>query len=141
MAKINFTKEDEAKMYSLAVQFLFANTAWKTTVGTVTDLIELIHSTHINTLKEHYKMYKSQLEKLDVEDRWGENEKDVYKIKLLSDKKEFIELLIGYKLFKQQEEDIVKEKLALNKKIAELEDSMKTPEQRLAELKAKQASL
>ena len=67
MAKINFTKEDEAKMYSLAVQFLFANTAWKTTVGTVTDLIELIHSTHINTLKEHYKMYKSQLEKLDVE--------------------------------------------------------------------------
>jgi len=141
MAKINFTKEDEVKMYNLAVQFLFANTAWKTTVGTHTDLSELIHSTHVNTLKEHYKMYKKQLEKLDVEDRWGENEKDVYRIKELTAKKDFIELLIGYKLFKQQEAETVKEKLALDKQIAELEDSMKTPEQRLAELTAKRASL
>lgn len=141
MAKINFTKEDEVKMYNLAVQFLFANTAWKTTVGTHTDLSELIHSTHVNTLKEHYKMYKKQLEKLDVEDRWGENEKDVYRIKELTAKKDFIELLIGYKLFKQQEAETVKEKLALDKQIAELEDSMKTPEQRLAELNAKRASL
>ena len=141
MAKINFTKEDEVKMYNLAVQFLFANTAWKTTVGTHTDLSELIHSTHVNTLKEHYKMYKKQLEKLDVEDRWGENEKDVYRIKELTAKKDFIELLIGYKLFKQQEAETVKEKLALDKQIAELEDSMKTPEQRLAALNAKRASL
>jgi chromosome segregation ATPase len=141
MPKINFTKEDETRMSNLAVQFLFAGTEWKTTVGTNTDLYELIHTTSINTLKEHYKMYKRQLEKLDTDDRWGNNAINSCKIKLMSDKKEFIELLIGYKLFKQQEEEIVKEKLELAKQISALEDSMKTPEQRLAELKAKQAAL
>jgi hypothetical protein len=119
---------------------LYYNTSFKDGVINPT-LPELIHCTTLNTLKQMYANIKNKLVKLEAEDEFDFNGTSAVKIGELRDKKDFLYLLIKYKMYKELEAETAKEKARLQKEIAELKESTKSPEQRIAEMEVKLNSL
>lgn len=140
MATVTFTEEDVKRLHLLSVQHLYYNTSFKDGVINPT-LPELIHCTTLNTLKQMYANIKNKLVKLEAEDEFDFNGTSAVKIGELRDKKDFLYLLIKYKMYKELEAETAKEKARLQKEIAELKESTKSPEQRIAEMEVKLNSL
>ena len=141
MGKVNFTKEHFTKLQHLALGMLFSNDCIITKMGTPLNIVELLHVTTIGTLNEIRVSLGKAIEKLEDQDEWVATEDTQTKLDNLKLKKELINLIIGYKRFTLENEDNARKKAALTAKLKELEESQKTPEDRINELKSEIAAL
>lgn len=140
MGKINFTKEHMARLTELATDMLFKNDTIKTTLGYST-VIDILHLTTIESLKTIYKGLKNAIEKMEDADEWATTDYERTKLDDLKQKKEFINLVIGYKRYNAEKESEKKKRLDIEKQIKALEDAEKTPADRLKELRDELAAM
>ena len=137
--KINFTKEHMSRLVELATDMLFANSCIQTTMGQVLNITELLHTTSINQLNNIKAMLVKKIEKLEGADEWvGE---DTEKLESTRRTKELVNLIIGWKRYQLEISENKKKKEELTKKLAELKESTKTPEDRIKEMEAELAKL
>lgn len=139
--KINFTQQHMEKLSSLALDMLFTNEHISTSLGTQLNIVEILHTTTIDTLnKIKYNLTKG-IEKLEAEDEWIVDNSQQRKLESLKAKKDLINLVIGYKRFLLEKESNRIKKKDLQRKIDELKESQKTPDEKIKELESELSSL
>ena len=141
MAKINFTKEHFAKLQQHALGMLFNNEVIFTRMNTPLNIVELLHTTTIGTLNEIRLALAKAIEKLENQDEWTSTEDTQAKLEGLKLRKELVNLIIGYKRFNLENEANARKKAELEAKLKELEESQKSPADKIAELKAEIANI
>ena len=132
--KINFTQEHYAKLQSLAVEALFNKVVITTKLGQPLNIYELLHTTSINQLSEIKSSLAKKIEKMEETDEWVQPDND--RLEWYKNSKELVNLIIGWKRYNLEVEANKKEKEELSKKLNELKESTKTPEDRIKELEA-----
>lgn len=137
--KINFTKEHFAKLKELAAESLFSGEIFRTKMGQILTIYELIHTVSINQLNEIKNSLAAKIQKFESKDEWVEV--DTTELNELKTQKELVNLVIGYKRFNLERNEIDAKRKELSAKLAELKESQKTPEDRIKEMEAELASL
>ena len=132
--KINFTKDHMSRLLDLADEALFSKATVFTKLGQPLNIYELLHTTSINQLNEIKIGLAKKIEKVEESDEWVAPDND--KLQSMKDTKELVNLIIGWKRynFELTENELKKEELS--KKLAELKESQKTPEDRIKEIEA-----
>jgi hypothetical protein len=139
MAKINFTKEHEAKLDALAVKMLKENGVVRTSMGQALSIVELMHTTSINTLNTIKANLAKQIQKKEEGDEWIET--DTSALDKMKETKDLVNLIIGWKRYNMEVAENKAKKAELTKKLTELKESTKTPEDRIKEMEAELAAL
>ena len=137
--KINFTKEHMQRLLDLADAALFDRTTVTTKLGQVLNIYELLHTTSINQLNEIKLSLAKKIEKQESADEWIDP--DNSKLQALKETKELVNLIIGWKRYNLELSENARKKEELTKKLNELKESQKTPEDRIKEMEAELASL
>ena len=132
--RINFTKEHMARLTDLAIIALFNKVNVNTKLGQVLNIYELLHTTSINQLNEIKLTLAKKIEKIEEKDEWIEPDND--KLQEMKDIKELVNLIIGWKRFNLEIQENKAKKAELTKKLEELKESTKTPEDRIKEMEA-----
>lgn len=141
MAKINFTKEHFEKLKAYALEMLFSNETINTKLGQPLSIVELLHTTTINTLNSIRLTLSKEIETIENQDEWVSGETSQRKLENLKAKKELVNLIIGYKRFTQEQYKIAYERAELEKELTRLKESQKTPEDKIKELESKLETL
>lgn len=141
MAKINFTKEHFNKLTAYAVEMLFTNETVTTKLGQPLNIVELLHTTTINTLNSIRLQLGKEIETIENQDEWVSGVTSQNKLEALKDKKELVNLIIGYKRFQQEQYEIAQERKSLEAELKSLKESQKTPEDKIKEIEEKLGSL
>ena len=139
MAKINFTKQHFDRLKELSVEMLLSNGVLRGKLGNPLNIVELIHTTSIGQLNDIKTALAKQIEKIEAKDEWIEP--DPANIQYLRDRKELVNLIIGYKRSLMERAENAMKKEELTKKLAELKESTKTPEDRIKEMEAELAAI
>lgn len=137
---VKFTNEHAARLKDLATEMLFDNTTISSNMGSVLNVVDLLHLTTVNTLKSIENALKKKIEQKES-DEWSLSENDQAVLKQLKTKQEFVHLTIGYKLYQAELDQIEKKKAVLQAKITELKEQNKTPEEKIKELESELANL
>ena len=132
--KINFTKDHMSRLLDLADEALFDKTVVFTKLGQPLNIYELLHTTSINQLNEIKNSLSKKIEKAEETDEWIQPDND--KLQSMKDAKELVNLIIGWKRYNLELTENELKKEELSKKLAELKESTKTPEDRIKELEA-----
>lgn len=141
MGKINFTKEHMARLKELAVEMLFKNDYISTNLGQQLGVAELLHCTTINTLTQIRLNLAKKIEQLENADEWVTTDREQHVLTEMKTRKEFVNLVIGYKRYMDELATISAKKEKLQKEIDRLKDEQKTPEDRIREMEAALAEL
>lgn len=137
--KINFTKEHMTRLMDLADEALFSRATIQTKLGQVLNIFELLHTTSINQLSEIKSSLAKKIEKMEESDEWIQPDND--KLQSMKDTKELVNLIIGWKRYNLELAENTHKKEELTKKLEELKESQKTPEDRIKEMEAELAAL
>ena len=137
MAKINFTQEHFEKLKAYAVEMLFTRDTVTTKLGQELNIVELIHTTTINTLNSIRLQLGKEIETIENQDEWVSGNTSQRKLENLKAKKELVNLIIGYKRFTQEQTEIARERTHIEDELARLKESQKTPEDKIKELENK----
>ena len=137
--KINFTKQHMERLMDLADAALFNKTIVVTKLGQPLNIYELLHTTSINQLTETKASLAKKIEKVEASDEWIAPDND--KLQSMKDTKELVNLIIGWKRYNLELDENARKKEELTKKLAELKESTKTPEDRIKEMEAELAAL
>ena len=132
--KINFTKDHMSRLIDLADEALFDKTTVYTKLGQPLNIYELLHTTSINQLNEIKSNLTKKIEKIEEQDEWVAPDND--KLQSMKDTKELVNLIIGWKRYNLELSENARRKEELSKKLIELKESTKTPEDRIKELEA-----
>lgn len=132
--KINFTKEHMQRLIDLADVALFDQTIITTKLGQSLNIYELLHATSIGQLNEIKTNLAKKIEKIEASDEWIAPDND--KLQSIKDTKELVNLIIGWKRYNLELDENARKKEELSKKLTELKESTKTPEDRIKELEA-----
>ena len=132
--KINFTKEHESKLDALAVKMLKENGIVRTSMGQALNIVELMHTTSINTLNTIKANLAKQIQKREEGDEWVETDTSV--LDKMKETKDLVNLIIGWKRYNMEVAENKAKKAELTKKLTELKESTKTPEDRIKEMEA-----
>ena len=136
---VNFTKEHMAKLTELASQMLFSGEVVNSKLGQPLNVFDILHTTTINTLNNIKNELGRKITKLEEADEWvGVN---TFELESTKTKKEFVNLVIGYKRYQNELEENRAKKEKLQKELEQLVASNKTPDERIAELRAQIAEL
>lgn len=141
MAKVNFTKEHYARMKELAFAMLVANEAISTKIGQPLNIVDLMHTTTINTLNSVRIALGKQIEDLEKQDEWIATDYQQEKLEALKKKKDLVNLIIGWKRYNLELAETKALQKDLKAQLDELKESQKTPEDKIKEIEAKLASL
>ena len=141
MGKINFTTENKARLEELAIKFLFANLPIQGPLGTAMRIEDLLHNTTINTLVSMNSHLKKQIASMDDLDEWSCTDADKWRLERMKENQELVSLVIGYKKWMAEQEEISEKKAELAAKLDQLKESQKTPAERIAELEKQLADL
>lgn len=141
MAKINFTQEHFEKLKAYAVEMLFTQETVTTKLGQTLNIVELLHTTTINTLNGIRLQLAKEIETIENQDEWVSGEVSQRKLEILKAKKELVNLIIGYKRFIQEQAEIARERAYLEDELVKLKDSQKTPEDKIKEIESKLETL
>ena len=139
MVKINFNKEHETKLDALAIKMLKENGVIRTPMGQVLNIVELMHTTSINQLNNIRTSLLKAIQKKEEGDEWIET--DTSALDEMKDAKELVNLIIGWKRKNIEIAENKAKKAELTKKLTELKESTKTPEDRIKEMEAELAAL
>lgn len=137
--KINFQKEHFAKLVNLVAQAAMNNISINTKLGQPLNIVELLHTTSINTLNNIKASLTNKIRSIEDRDEWVETNTD--ELENIKAQKELINLIVGWKRWKMEVEENRKQKEELTKKLTELKESTKTPEDRIKEMEAQLAAL
>lgn len=132
--KINFTKANMLRLCELANDALFEKKTVTTRLGQVLNIFELIHTTTVNQLNEIRLSLSKKIEKIEEGDEWTSPDND--KLQAMKETKELVNLIIGYKRYNAELAENKAKKAELTKKLEELKESTKTPEDRIKEMEA-----
>lgn len=141
MAKINFTKEHYVKMSSLAFAMLVNNETISSKMGQPLNIVELMHTTTVQTLNDMRLNIGKQIEKLESQDEWVSTDNTQERLEKLKKQKELLNLLIGWKRKKLEIEEAQYKKRTLTEQLNKLKEEQKTPEDRIKELEEQLAGL
>lgn len=141
MAKINFTQEHFEKLKAYAVEMLFTQETVTTKLGQTLNIVELLHTTTINTLNGIRLQLAKEIETIENQDEWVSGEVSQRKLDSLKAKKELVNLIIGYKRFIQEQAEIARERASLENELVRLKESQKTPEDKIKEIESKLETL
>ena len=141
MAKINFTKEHLDKMMLLSVEMLMKNEVVTSKLGTVLNIVELLHTTTINTLNNIRLDLNKKIESIENQDEWIATDSNQAKLSTLKKHKELVNLIIGYKRYLDEQESIRVEREKLTKELDNLKESQKSPQEKIKEIEDKLNSL
>jgi chromosome segregation ATPase len=141
MAKINFTQEHFEKLKAYAVEMLFTQETVITKLGQTLNIVELLHTTTINTLNSIRLQLAKEIETIENQDEWVSGEVSQRKLDSLKAKKELVNLIIGYKRFIQEQTEIARERASLEDELVRLKESQKTPEDKIKEIESKLETL
>jgi hypothetical protein len=136
---VHFTKENYETLRKLAADMLFANEVISYGVGQPKSIIELLHTTSIETLNKIKQTLSKKIEEQENKDEWVDP--DNSKLDKLRKKKELVNLIIGWKRFNLEKDAQAQKKIELTKKLNDLKESQKTPADRIKELEAELASM
>lgn len=137
MAKINFTQEHFEKLKAYAVEMLFTQETVTTKLGQTLNIVELLHTTTINTLNSIRLQLSKEIETIENQDEWVSGNTSQRKLENLKVKKELVNLIIGYKRFIQEQTEIARERASIEDELVRLKESQKTPEDKIKELESK----
>lgn len=140
MGKINFTKTHYEMMCEMLLEMLLNNETIQHKMITL-DVVALVHTTTINTLNSIRLELGKAINVLENQDEWTTSETNQKKLTILRDKKELVNLVIGYKRWKEEQEAIKDERMIINEELNRLKESQKTPEDKIKELEDKLANL
>lgn len=139
--KINFKKEHFDKLKELAVKALFNNDTVVGRLGNPIDIVELIHGTTINSLNQIRLSLAKKIEGLEGKDEWAADDTNQVSLEKAKEQKDLVNLIIGYKRYKQEVADNKANKKALQEQLSTLKESQKTPEDKIKELEAQLANM
>ncbi len=117
--KINFTKEHYAKLKELVVEALFDGEIFRTKLGQILNVYELIHTVSINQLNEIKNSLADKIQKLEGKDEWVEV--DTSEFEKIKSQKELVNLIIGYKRFNFEKNEIDFKRRVLSEKLLRIE--------------------
>lgn len=140
MAKINFTKEHLEKMKELAIDMLLNNMSITTTMGTVLNISELMHTTTRGTLNKIRLTLTKKIRDAEDKDEWVDFSDSKY-LDTIRKQKDLVNLIIGWKKYNREKEANEARRKELEKKLDELKESQKTPEDKIKELEEEIKSL
>lgn len=140
MGKINFTPTHFERMKELAVEMLLDNEIIVGKLGQQFNIVDLIHTTTINTLNSMRVGMAKAIENLENADEWVDSANQE-KIEKLKKQKELVNLIIGYKRYLLEQQETSELKKQLKKTLADLKESQKTPEDKIKEIEAQLAEL
>lgn len=141
MAKINFTKEHFNRMSVLAFAMLVNNETISSKMGQPLSILELMHTTTVQTLNDMRLNIGKQIEKLESQDEWVSTDNTQERLEKLKKQKELLNLLIGWKRKKLEIEEAQYKKRTLTEQLNKLKEEQKTPEDRIKELEEQLAGL
>ena len=141
MGKINFTTENKSRLEELATKFLFGNLPIQGPIGTSMRVEDLLHNTSVNSLVTMNSHLKKQIASMSDLDEWSCTDADTWKLERLKETQELVSLVIGYKKWLAEQEEISEKKAVLAAQIDSLKESQKTPAERIAELEKQLADL
>lgn len=141
MGKINFTTENKSRLEELATKFLFGNLPIQGPMGTSMRVEDLLHNTSVNSLVTMNSHLKKQIASMSDLDEWSCTDADTWKLERLKETQELVSLVIGYKKWLAEQEEISEKKAVLAAQIDSLKESQKTPAERIAELEKQLADL
>ena len=139
--KINFTQEHFQRMQHLLLGMLLNNETINNKLGQPLNVVELLHTTSIQGLNSIRLSLGKQIENLENQDEWVASPVSQAKLENLKAAKELVNLIIGYKRFQLEAEEVAKKRSELTAKIAQMKEEAKTPEDRLKEAEAELAAL
>lgn len=140
MGKINFTPTHFERMKELAVEMLLDNEIIVGKLGQQFNIVDLIHTTTINTLNSLRVGMAKAIENLENADEWVDSANQE-KIEKLKKQKELVNLIIGYKRYLLEQQETSELKKQLKKTLADLKESQKTPEDKIKEIEAQLVEL
>lgn len=140
MTKINFNKDHYDLMCEMLLEMLLNNEVIQHKMITL-DVTALLHTTTINTLNSIRLDLKKAIDNLENQDEWSTTELNQKKLASLKDKKELVNLIIGYKRWQDEQESIKLTRKLLQEELDDLKESQKTPEDKIKELEDKLANL
>lgn len=138
---INFTKEHYAKLKELAFDMLVSNDTIPTKLGQSLTVLELMHTTTINTLNGLKQQIAKQIDNLENQDEWTSSEHLQSKLNKLKAKKELVNLIVGWKRYSEEREKLSAKKEELSIQLKKLKEAQKTPEERIKELEEQIAGI
>ena len=141
MGKVNFTTENKSRLEELATKFLFGNLPIQGPMGTSMRVEDLLHNTSVNSLVTMNSHLKKQIASMSDLDEWSCTDADTWKLERLKETQELVSLVIGYKKWLAEQEEISEKKAVLAAQIDSLKESQKTPAERIAELESQLANL
>ena len=137
--KINFTKEHFSKLVNLVAQAAMNNVTIPTKMGQQLNIVDLLHTTSINTLNNIKAALTQKIRNIEDRDEWVETDSDV--LEDIKAQKELVNLIVGWKRWKMEMDETRREREKLTKELAELKESTKSPEDKIKEMEAKLASM
>lgn len=140
MGKINFTPTHFERMKELAVEMLLDNEVIVGKLGQQFNIVDLIHTATINTLNSMRVSMAKAIESLENTDEWVDSANQE-KIEKLKKQKELVNLIIGYKRYLLEQNELDELKKQLKKTLVDLKESQKTPEDKIKEIEAQLAEL
>ena len=140
MGKINFTPEHMERMKVLLLDMLLNNSVIISGFGNELNACTLLHTTTINNLNNIRIGLGKNIETLENTDEWV-NSNNQHKIQVLKEKKELVNLIIGYKRYMEEVKALEAKRKELEEKLNTLKESQKTPEDRIKEIEAQIAEL
>lgn len=138
---INFTKEHYAKLKELAFDMLVSNDTIPTKLGQSLTILELMHTTTINTLNGLKQQIAKQIDNLENQDEWASSEHLQSKLNKLKARKELVNLIVGWKRYSEEREELSAKKEELSVQLKKLKEAQKTPEERIKELEEQIAGI
>ena len=109
--KVNFTPEHEKQLKDLYLELGFSGAKLEGKFGANTmSADQLLHTTTIETLKGLKSIKKKEIDELEKEDEWTVGSTSSKKLSITKKWYEYINLLIGYKLFIEQVASEAREK-------------------------------
>ena len=141
MVKVNFTKEHYAKLKELAFAMLVQNGTIQTKFGQTLTIVDLMHTQTINTLNGIRVALGKLIEALENKDEWVATDNAQKDLAVLKEKKELVNLIIGWKRYNEYARESNAKKEELKAQLSALKESQKTPEDKIKELETKLAEL
>lgn len=141
MTKVNFTKEHLAKLKELAFAMLAQNAVIRTKFGQALTIVELMHTQTIETLNGIRVAIGKAIEALENKDEWAATEAQQESLNILKERKELVNLIIGWKRYNEYARESNAKKEELKAQLTALKESQKTPEDKIKELEAKLTEL
>ena len=141
MAKINFTKEHFNKMCTLLMGMLLRNEVISSKLGTPINVVELLHTTTINSLNNIRLTLSNKIKQLESQDEWVASDSTAKQLDTAKEQKELVNLVIGYKRYKMEVEENAQKKAELTAKLKALKESQKSPEDKIKEIEAELSAM